>query len=221
MSGFVRFEPGQQVVRRYFKRGETVVVVKHARVVRDDERGLLLWVAQRSPLRWLRTADGRSLHEVPFAEWITTPKRLMVGEWHGPGILILHPPDAAHSVWWFWRPDGSFASWYINLERAPARWHDGQLAGIDTVDYDLDVVANPDGSWEWKDEHEFVERQAFPDHYWVDDPDAVRAEGERAVKLFEARSFPFDGSWCDFRPDPAWTVPADLPAGWDRARAWG
>lgn len=217
----VRLEPGQTALRRYFKRGNTISVVKHARVVSDDDRGLLLWVGHGSPLRWLKAADGRSLHDIPFAEWITLPKRLWSGAWRGPGILILMPPHAAHSVWWFWRADGTFENWYINLELPPVRWHDGALAGLDTVDHDLDIVASPDGSWRWKDEHEFEERQAFPDHYWVDDPAAVRAEGERVVTLFEQRRFPFDGTWCDFRPDPAWTVPPDLPAGWDRTRAIG
>jgi hypothetical protein len=215
----VRFEPGWPVVRRYFQLRESISVVKYGRVVSDDDRGLLLWVPAGGPLRWLKAADGRHLRELAFSEWITTPKRLWTGVWRGPGILVLLPPETAYSVWWFWHPDGTFANWYINLEEPSVRWRDGQLAGVDTVDHDLDVVASPDGSWQWKDEHELVERQQFPDHYWVDDPAAVRAEGERAVKLFEARRFPFDGTWCDFRPDPTWTVPADLPPGWNRARA--
>ena len=27
------------------------------------------------------------------------------------------------------------------------------------------------------------------------------------IKLIEAGEFPFDGTWTDFRPDPAWPVP--------------
>lgn len=38
--------------------------------------------------------------------------------------------------------------------------------------------------------------------------------------MVEAGAFPFDGTWCDFRPDPAWAVPAELPAGWDRPRVY-
>lgn len=218
-SGGMRFEPGQVVVRRYYQRADAISVVKCGRVVSDDERGLLLWIGGGSPLRWRKTADGRHLRHVAFAEWIRTPQRLFDGEWYGRGILILLPPGAAHTVWWFWHPDGSFANWYINLEEPSTRWRDGTLAGVDTVDHDLDVVASPDGTWQWKDEDEFVERLAFPEHYWVRDPAAVRAEGERVVKLFESRAFPFDGTWCDFRPDPSWTPPAALPAGWDRPRA--
>lgn len=213
------FEPGRIVVRRYFKRGQTLSVVTTGHVVSDDERGLLLWISSGSPARWLRAADGRTLRDMPFAEWIEVPKRLAERTWTGGGILILMPPAAAHSVWWFWAATGAFDCWYVNLEQPVARWDDGHLAGVDTVDHDLDVVAWPDGSWAYKDEHELAERLAYPEHYWVDDPAAVRAEAERVVKIFQAGEFPFDGSWCDFRPPPSWTVPATLPPGWDRRRA--
>ncbi|GAA2596480.1 hypothetical protein GCM10010399_28800 [Dactylosporangium fulvum] len=39
----------------------------------------------------------------------------------------------------------------------------------------------------------------------------IRAEGLRVVAALEAGRFPFDGSRCDFRPDPAWSRP-QLPA---------
>jgi hypothetical protein len=90
---------------------------------------------------------------------------------------------------------------------------------VDIVDQDLDLVIRPDLSWEWKDEGEFTERLAFPDHYWVTDEQAVRAEGRRVVKRIEAGEFPFDGTWVDFSPDPSWAVPTALPVGWDRPPA--
>ena len=58
------------------------------------------------------------------------------------------------------------------------RWDDGTLAGVDMVDQDLDVVVRPDLGWEWKDEEEFAERLAFPDHYWVTDADGGPGRGE-------------------------------------------
>jgi hypothetical protein len=87
------------------------------------------------------------------------------------------------------------------------------------VDQDLDIVVAPDRNWRWKDEEEFAAHLAHPEVYWVPDPDAVRAEGERLVKLVEAGEFPFDGTGTDFRPDPGWAVPTGMPAGWDRPRA--
>ncbi|HEV7721125.1 MAG TPA: hypothetical protein VGO60_07560, partial [Iamia sp.] len=40
---------------------------------------------------------------------------------------------------------------------------------------------------------------------------AVRAEGERVIAEAERGDPPFDGSWLDWDPDPAWAIPA-LPA---------
>jgi hypothetical protein len=93
------------------------------------------------------------------------------------------------------------------------------VAGVDTVDQDLDIVVSPDRTWQWKDEEEFAERLALPDRYWVPDEDAVWAEGRRVIKRIEAGEFPFDGTWTDFVPDPSWPVPHTLPAGWTRPPA--
>jgi hypothetical protein len=37
-------------------------------------------------------------------------------------------------------------------------------------------------------------------------------------QLAEAGEFPFDGTWCDLRPDPSWP-PLWRPDDWDRPRA--
>ena len=214
----MNFEPGRLILHRNVRHGR-IGWVRPGRVVSDDERGLLLWVAPHSPVAFEMAEDGRGMREMPFAEWVTLRYRLIEGPWQGPGVLKLTPPGVAYSVWWFRKPDGRFAGWYVNLEEPAVRWDDGDVAGIDMVDQDLDIWVPPDRSWQWKDEEEFVERLAFPDHYWVSDEAAVRAEGRRVVKLIEAGEFPFDGTWCDFQPDPQWTVPARLPAGWDRPSA--
>jgi hypothetical protein len=212
------FDRGRLVVHRNVRRGR-IGWVRPARVVGDDERGLLLWVARDSPVASEVTADGRGMRAMPFAEWIAHSYRLGLGRWSGPPLLKFLPTGAAHSVWWFHDDDGRFTGWYVNLEEPGTRWDDGDLAGVDVVDQDLDVLVAPDRSWAWKDEEEFAERLAFPEHYWVDDPEAVRAEGERVIALAEAGLFPFDGTWCDFTPDPGWGPPSGLPPGWDRPPA--
>ncbi len=103
---------------------------------------------------------------------------------------MFHPRDGAYSVWLFFAPGGEFRSWYVNLEEPGTRWDDGVAAGIDTIDYDLDIVVAPDRSWHWKDEDEFAYHLAYPDAYWVDDPAAVWAEGKRVVTLIEAGAVP-------------------------------
>ena len=81
------------------------------------------------------------------------------------------------------------------------------MAGVDIVDQDLDVVVRPDLTWQWKDEDEFAERLAFPEHYWVSDEKAVRAEGERVIRLAEAGAFPFDGRGVTSPRLPEWDSP--------------
>ncbi len=208
---------GQPLVHRLFA-DERLVCVRTGRVVAHDQRGLRLWFAPGNPgLDW-RSLDGRGIRDMPFGEWLAQPSTLVPTEWTGPDILMLVPPDVGHSVWWFWQPNGEFARWYVNLEAPAVLWREGDLAGVDVCDYDLDILAYPDGSWEWKDEDEFTERLAFPDHYWVPDEFAVWAEGKRVMDSFAEGLFPFDGTWCDWRPDPTWSKPTDLPLGFDRPR---
>jgi hypothetical protein len=213
------WETGRLVLRRHFLREQQLGRVWVGRVAADDEHGLWIWIDAGSPWLNVTSADGRSIREMPFAEFGAGPKTMTEYRWSGP-VLMLHQPGVANSTWFFFDEAGGFRSWYVNLERPGARWDDGELCGIDTVDYDLDVVAQPDRSWRWKDEDEFAEHLAFPEYYWCDDEAAVRAEGERVVKLIEAAEFPFDGTRTDFRPSASWPVPAAVPAGWQRPRAW-
>ncbi len=214
----MRWERGRVVLHRHFQ-GARLGLLKTARVLADDERGLLLWVALGTPMLDRRAVDGRGLRSMPFQEWITTDTKLWEVTWRGPGILKFLPPDRDHSVWLFRDGEGRFTGYYVNLEEAGVRWDDGDAAGVDIVDQDLDVWSEPDRTWRWKDEEEFAERLAFPDHYWVRDGDAVRAEGLRVVKAIEAGEFPFDGSLLSECPDPGWVIPDRVPHHWDRPRA--
>lgn len=211
------FEPGELVLHRAFV-DERLVFLKVGRVIEHDEDGLRLWFAYGTPMAISLTAQGLGIRDMPYADWLNQVEVLTVGVRRAPELLMYIPPKAAHSVWWFWDQRGTFHGWYVNLEEPSVLWRDGDLIGVDTTDQDLDVWVYPDRSWEWKDEDEFEERSAYPDHYWVREPGAVRAEGERLIGLVEAGAFPFDGRWCDFRPDPGWAWPTDLPAGWDRPR---
>ena len=214
----MRFAPGREVLYRNVD-GPRLASVRPCRVISDDDRGLLLWLARGSAVIVEEATDGRGIRDMPFAEWIGLSYRPVPATWAGPGLLKFIPPDADHSVWFFRDDRGHFTGWYVNLEEHAVRWDDGDLAGVDVVDQDLDVVVAPDRTWRWKDEDEFAERLALPEHYWVPFPDEVWAEGRRVIKKIEAGDFPFDGTWTDFRPDPSWPVPAGIPAGWDRPGA--
>jgi hypothetical protein len=54
----------------------------------------------------------------------------------------------------------------------------------------------------------------------VESEAAVRAEGERLIKIAEAGQFPFDGTMTDYQPDPSWPIPAEMPPWWESPRAW-
>jgi hypothetical protein len=211
----VPFAPGREVLYRNID-GPRLASVRPCRVVSDDDRGLLLWLARGSAVAIEVARDGRGLRDMPFDEWVGQETRAVVRTWQGPGLLKFIPPDADHSVWFFRDDEGDFTGYYVNLEEPAVRWDDGDAAGIDVIDQDLDIVAGPDRTWRWKDEDDFAERLAFPELYWVPDEAAVWAEGRRVIARLEAGEFPFDGTWTDFRPDPSWGAPAELPPGWDR-----
>src|SRR5437899_3099350 len=139
----MRFEPGRVIVHRHFQRGR-IGLLKLCRVVADDERGLVLWLERGSALLDRRTVDGRGMRSMTFPEWLASDTQLDTLTWEGPGILKLLPPGQSHSVWWFFGDAGEFRGWYINLEQTAARWDDGEVAGVDYVDQDLDIVVAPD-----------------------------------------------------------------------------
>ncbi|MET0423699.1 MAG: DUF402 domain-containing protein [Actinoplanes sp.] len=214
----MEFAAGRTVLYRNFWNGR-LSAVRPCRVISDDERGLLLWLASGSAVRVLQAVDGRGIRDMPFAEWVHLDYQLIDVTWQGPGLLKFIPPTGNHSVWFFRNAEDRFANWYVNLEDHAVRWDDGGVAGVDVTDHDLDIVVHHDLTWEWKDEDEFAERLAFPEHYWVGDAAAVWAEGRRLVKQIEAGEFPFDGTWTDFAPEPAWPIITEVPAGWDRPQA--
>jgi hypothetical protein len=56
--------------------------------------------------------------------------KLTIHIWQDCDILVLMPPAAAYSVWWFFE-QGRFTGWYVNLEEPCVRRPDG----VDTNDH--------------------------------------------------------------------------------------
>lgn len=210
------FEPGRTVVHRSW-RGGRISFMQVTRVVADDDRGLFLWLPIGTRYWRIVGADGRTHHDAAINE-LGADAELAELTWSGYDCLIWKSPGDAVAVWWFFRPDGEFTGWYANLEEPMARWDDGGVAGVDFADQALDITVEPNRTWQWKDLPEFEAKTGHP-LYW-DDAEAaqIRAEGERVAKLIETAAFPFDGSWCDFRPEPSWPIPVRAD-GWDRPRA--
>jgi hypothetical protein len=205
----VKFAPGEALVRRYW-RGGRVVVMHVVRVAADDEHGLRLWLPAGSPYWRLAGLDGPDSAGGVRA-------RLVRHMWTGTDTMIWMPENKPYAIYWLWS-DGAFAGWHVNLEEPYVRWADRGCAGVDTADQALDLVVRPDRSWRWKDEEEFHARTGDPLYWTPGQAAAIRAAGDRLVRLAETGRFPFDGTWCGFRPDASWTVPP-LPQGYDRPRA--
>jgi hypothetical protein len=141
--------------------------------------------------------------------------------WKGSDVLIWVPPTAvAYSVWWFWdAASGEFQGLYGNLESAAVRWEDQVAKGFDTADHALDLWVSSDGSCSWKDLDEFDHRTGHSLYWNAAEAATIRATGDGLLEIAEAGKFPFDGTWTDFRPDPAWPVSVRPDDGWDRPRA--
>jgi hypothetical protein len=212
-------EAGDIVYVRHFQRGRVGGLFPMRAVAHRDD-GLLLHGAYRQPFWHFNMPDGRTLAQTPLPEW-SAVDHVPVPARTGHALLAWHPTGADYSIRWFFDPTDRFYAWYANLEFPGAPWRDDDIAGLDTIDWDLDVWIEPDRTWRWKDEELFAERLTVPDAYWVDDAERVRRAGREVIALAEAGAFPFDGTWCDFTPDPGWSPPPDtLPARWDRPPAW-
>jgi hypothetical protein len=181
-------------------------------VVEDTSERTLLWMPfgtrRRIPLTPPQRADPPDIHDriianLDYGDWI-------LGEdiWDVSTLSIVRPDDW-HATWVAWRPDGSHLNWYINLQ-APMRRN---RVGFEAMDLMLDIVAEPDLSWKWKDRDEFDEIVARG----IFEPaiaDRVTAEALAIIDDLEHRRPPFLEPWPSWRPDPTGPAPA-LTIGWD------
>lgn len=130
--------------------------------------------------------------------------------WRTPTLCLVREHEW-HAVWV--SPEACDARadwrWYVNFQEPFVR----TPRGIRATDLVLDVVVGPNRAWRWKDRDDF---DALMLNGVLDEEVAarVRADAEQVVVQIENGVFPFDGTWFDFQPDPAWPSP-ELPPGWD------
>ena len=198
---------GQPVLLREVRQGQ-VWSAKPVTVVRDAPDLVALWLAPGTRWKQPRCPDGGrvAVVDVRNDSWVLTD-----AVWTDGGTLILHVPGAAHTLLGFWNEGhDALLTWYINLQ-APLR---RTLLGFDTLDHILDIVVSPRrDSWSWKDEDAFTEAQSRG-LIRQEKACAIRAEGERALRLVLAGESPYTAQWDRWVPDPTWPVPT-LPPGWE------
>lgn len=197
---------GAELLRRYL-RGPHASWLQATRVVAVDERGMLLWLPVGAGFASRIKADGTAVRAEPIAEFGAA--QLRPGSWLNRSALILMPPGREHSVWWWFatRSGHRFDGWYVNLESRSPVWAENGMLGIDVWDAELDVVALPDRTWQWKDVDDLAAVTGLPGYWNSDGAAEIWKEGRRVVADLDAGRFPFDGTWCDFEPDPRWSVP--------------
>ncbi len=179
------------------------------RVVADDERALVAWLPGGTQILAPTLPDGGHVRDRPLDQMFTTARVQGRMLWKGAGTLRVLRPGSPWSAWLFWRSDGTFDGWYVNLETPHRR------DGHDTLsaDHILDVLVEPDGTCRLKDEHE-LRAAVEQGRYTGAEADEIRAEAADAVAAVRAGEPPFgpaDRHWQSWRPDPGWTLP-ELPA---------
>ena len=85
--------------------------------------------------------------------------------------------------------------------------------GVDTTDHSLDLVIKPDFTWQWKDD-DIAQQWVDLGVYTQAHTDQFFADGAAVIEMAKRRLFPFDGSFRDWEPSPAWPVPTVRP-GWE------
>jgi protein associated with RNAse G/E len=131
--------------------------------------------------------------------------------WRTNRLLLLMEPKKYYSTIWFWNQVGNeFLCYYMNFQLPFQRRH----CGIDTLDLDLDLIINPDFSYEWKDVDDYqkaIESEIiFPE--WIQGIEEAKQE---IFDRLGKRQYPFDGAWMNWKPNPNWSPPK-LPENWDQ-----
>lgn len=99
---------GREVLRRFRRPDSLAEGVQPCRVVRDDEQGLVLWLAPGTQVLRAVLADGRDIRDVPMTQrfdYYRHGRATRPDTWRGQGILVIAPPDVPWSVWLFWTDD--------------------------------------------------------------------------------------------------------------------
>jgi predicted RNA-binding protein associated with RNAse of E/G family len=131
--------------------------------------------------------------------------------WQTNRLLLIFEPEKYYSTILFWNhASNQFLCYYINFQLPFQR----NQTAVDTLDLDLDIVIHPDFSYEWKDVDDYQKaiEHGVIDHEWMKEIDAAK---EEVLSRLGKRSYPFDGSWLTWKPDPAWRPP-HLPENWDK-----
>lgn len=131
--------------------------------------------------------------------------------WQTNRLVLIFEPEKYYSTILFWHHESNkFLCYYINFQ-LPYRRNDYT---VDTLDLDIDLIIHPDFTHEWKDVNDYQKaiEHGIISSEWINGIDNAKPE---IFNKLEKRQYPFDGSWLDWMPNPAWSPPT-LPENWDK-----
>lgn len=194
------FPNGQTVVLRYIGATGQINWAMPCEVISDTRDRTVLFSAVGT--RYKRADWDRA---EPHAPRITRDVT-----WTRHHTLRIMFPGQNHSVWLFWNEtDFEFTGWYVNIEAPYTR----TAIGLDTRDFELDVVVDTDFNCRLKDEVDLKIR-ASSGIYSEQGIRLIRAAADRAIQQIERRDAPFNEDWPLWRPRSV-TEPVALPDNWD------
>jgi protein associated with RNAse G/E len=187
---------------------QSVIVVKDE----PDETILLLTPGAQCAFpegywRWRKNKDYS--HGTRWQE--AKQEKIVLREftWQTNRILMFLEPEKYYSCFLFWdQASDQFGCYYINYQLPYQRSH----CGFDTLDLDLDIVIDLQYNWKWKDEDDYQEgiREGGIQSDWIK---GIEKSHDEVFDRINKRSYPLDGSWLNWRPNPEWTNPG-LPEKW-------
>ena len=129
--------------------------------------------------------------------------------WRTNRLLLIFEPETYYSIILFWNDvSHDFLCYYVNFQLPFTR----NPMAVDTLDLELDLIIHPDFSYEWKDVDDY--QQAIVHGFILPEwSREIEAATDKVMERLEKRDYPFDGSWLDWVPDPAWQPPR-LPEDW-------
>lgn len=186
-------------------------------VIEDTDDRLLLWLPKGTRRKVPvtppsrpdpPTRSARIIDNLAYGDWV-------YGDhvWDVSSLWILRPGDW-YATWVSWRAVGDHLGWYVNMQYPFRR----TSLGIEAMDLMLDVVVEPNMTWQWKDDDEFDEiaRRGIFDGRTVE---RIRREAANVIGLIEARKPPFSEPWPSWSPDTSWQLPV-LPDNWSQPPAY-
>lgn len=195
------WKQGTQIMWRYGQPG--LDFAAPMTVVRDDEQGLVAWLAAGTAVLKLVREDGRDLR-ADRSDGFLVPRRQVRSVWRDHSVLRVYQPGRRWSVWHFFHgASGAFEGWYVNIEDPHVRT-DRTTRSRDHV---LDIWVEPDRTIERKDEDELV-LAVEQGRYSQDQANRITAIADEVEDLIRLWAPPFCDGWESFRPDPTWALPA-------------